>query len=400
MTGPATDGSGWAGSPWVREPRWSASAGSDPAGPGPPRWTASGWRETWDFIVRCRRARRRVRPVARPAVRRRVGHQVQRPGGGDLRRRPGPDDGPGAAQPGGPSRSSAVTSGPTAGSSTSQASTTPMLARTTRPRASSPCGHWATPESTPLRSSSGCWPRTPTEAPWYTTSFFPLLYAALGKPFPEEPPEAGPAHGGEPGRGRLPGRPRRRRLPHGPFYRLIGKPTPKADRMVARVLRDQKPDGGWDIKEPDWDVHAGFDAVFILRQLGGDAAKVRGAIARGAGWALRCRNEDGGFGHFPGRRSDMDAVYFQLGTLIMAGRVPGVRLDLPDSHTLGWGHAMQPGRDDRNAPRTAPERTAAWAIPTNASGTSRSGPCARRPPSAGPSGMAWPRSPGQGGLPW
>jgi hypothetical protein len=26
--------------------------------------------------------------------------------------------------------------------------------------------------------------------------------------------------------------------------------------MGARVLRDQKPDGGWNIKEPDWDVHA------------------------------------------------------------------------------------------------------------------------------------------------
>jgi geranylgeranyl transferase type-2 subunit beta len=135
------------------------------------------------------------------------------------------------------------------------------------------------------------------------------------------------------------------------FYRLIGAPTPKADRMVARVLRDQKPDGGWDIKEPDWDVHACFDAVFILRQLGGAGAQVRATIARGADWALRCRNADGGFGHFPGRPSDMDAVYFQLGALIMAGRVPGARLDLPDAHTLGWGHAMQPGRDYRNTSR-------------------------------------------------
>jgi osmoprotectant transport system ATP-binding protein len=138
------------------------------------------------------------------------------------------------------------------------------------------------------------------------------------------------------------------------FYRLIGEPTPKADRIVARVLRDQKADGGWDIKEPDWDVHAGFDAVFILRQLGGDDPRARAAIGRGAGWALRCRNADGGFGHFPGRPSDMDAVYFQLGTLIMAGRVQGARRDLPDAHTLGWGHAMQPGRDYENAPLDRP----------------------------------------------
>ena len=46
------------------------------------------------------------------------------------------------------------------------------------------------------------------------------------------------------------------------------------------MLRDQKPDGGWNIKEPDWDVHACFDAVFILRQLGGDDPKVKKAIAR------------------------------------------------------------------------------------------------------------------------
>ncbi len=138
------------------------------------------------------------------------------------------------------------------------------------------------------------------------------------------------------------------------FYRLLGEPTPKSEQMVARVLRDQKADGGWDIKEPDWDVHAAFDAVFILRQLGGDGPKVREAIGRGAGWALRCRNEDGGFGHFPGRRSDMDAVYFQLGTRIMAGRVPGARLDLPDAHTLGWGHAMQPGREYRSVPLDRP----------------------------------------------
>ncbi len=35
------------------------------------------------------------------------------------------------------------------------------------------------------------------------------------------------------------------------------------------------------------------------------------------------QNPDGGFGHYPGRHSDMDAVYFQFGTLIQAGRIPG-----------------------------------------------------------------------------
>jgi hypothetical protein len=81
-----------------------------------------------------------------------------------------------------------------------------------------------------------------------------------------------------------------------------------------------------------------------LRQLGGKSEAVRRAIQKGADWALGCRNADGGFGHYPGRHSDMDAVYFQFGTLIQAGRLPAAKLDLPDGHTLSWGHAMQPDK--------------------------------------------------------
>jgi geranylgeranyl transferase type-2 subunit beta len=180
--------------------------------------------------------------------------------------------------------------------------------------------------------------------PWYTTSFFPLLYAALGERFPEDYRRA------------LAGHMERGQVADGyvgdhvaaafhmaHFYRLVGTPTPRADKMVARVLRDQKPTGGWDIKEPDWDVHACYDAVFILRQLGGGTPEVRRAVDRAADWALGCRNADGGFGHFPGRHSDMDAVYFQLGTLIQAGRVEGVDRSLSeaDRRALGWGHAMR-----------------------------------------------------------
>jgi hypothetical protein len=40
----------------------------------------------------------------------------------------------------------------------------------------------------------------------------------------------------------------------------------------------------------------------------------------------------------------MDAVYFQFGTLIQTGSVPGARADLPDGHVLSWGHAMRPGK--------------------------------------------------------
>jgi prenyltransferase beta subunit len=91
-------------------------------------------------------------------------------------------------------------------------------------------------------------------------------------------------------------------------------------------------------------VHACFDALFILRQLGGRSPDCRRALSRAANWVLTCQNPDGGFGHFPGWHSDMDAVYFQLGSLIQAEAVPGARYDLPDAHTLSWGHAMHPER--------------------------------------------------------
>jgi geranylgeranyl transferase type-2 subunit beta len=116
--------------------------------------------------------------------------------------------------------------------------------------------------------------------PRYTTSFFPLFYAALGKPFPEPYDQA---------LRKLLVRNQKDdgylddhvaatfHMAH--YFRLIGQPTPKAAQMVRRVLHDQKPDGGWNIKAPDWDVHACFDAVFILRQLGGKSEAV-GAPSR------------------------------------------------------------------------------------------------------------------------
>ena len=181
--------------------------------------------------------------------------------------------------------------------------------------------------------------------PWYTTSFFPLFYAAMEKVFPPEYSKALgdylTTHQAEDGyiQDHVAAT---FHMAH--FFRLIGKPVPRVRQMVQRTLRDQKPDGGWDIKQPDWDVHACFDAMFILRQLGGDTPECQGSIDRGAGWALRCHNSEGGFGHFAHRHSDMDAVYFNFGALLQAGKIPGMKTDLPDAQTLGWGHAMQPGK--------------------------------------------------------
>ena len=122
------------------------------------------------------------------------------------------------------------------------------------------------------------------------------------------------------------------------YYRLLGQETPKADAMIRRVLRDQKADGGWLLNPPARDRHATFDAVFILRQLGGGRPECQQAMSRAADWAASCRNPDGGFGHFPGSTSDADACYFHLGTLVMAGALRPADPPPPDGHLLAWGH--------------------------------------------------------------
>ncbi len=181
--------------------------------------------------------------------------------------------------------------------------------------------------------------------PWYTLSFYPLFYAALGKPFPPEERTAISTHivQNQAADGYLGDHVAATfHMVH--FFRLIGQPTPHAEAVVSRVLRDQRPDGGWHLAPPDWDVHSCFDAVFILRQLAWTSPAARAAIRRAAAWALSCQNPDGGFGHYQHEHSDMDAVYFQLGTLIEAEQIPGANYDIPDGETLSWGHAMKPGK--------------------------------------------------------
>ena len=64
------------------------------------------------------------------------------------------------------------------------------------------------------------------------------------------------------------------------------------------------------------------------------------AIEKAAQWALKCSNPDGGFGHFPGCSSDADAVYFQVGTLVISGFLKPGATKSNDSHLLSWGHLM------------------------------------------------------------
>jgi geranylgeranyl transferase type-2 subunit beta len=175
--------------------------------------------------------------------------------------------------------------------------------------------------------------------PAYSTSFFPLAYLCAGKPIPEQADRAIRALMIQDGEGYLNDHVAATfHASH--YYALVGEPTPKSEQMVARMLRDQQADGSWFMNLPSRDRHATFDAVFTLLHEGHGRDDCRAAIQRAAKWALSCRNEDGGFGHYPGSTSDADAVYFQVGTLVMAGFLKPADPLPPDPHLLSWGHLL------------------------------------------------------------
>jgi geranylgeranyl transferase type-2 subunit beta len=194
--------------------------------------------------------------------------------------------------------------------------------------------------------------------PAYSTSFFPLAYLCAGKPIPEQADRGIRALMVQDETGYL--------NDHiaatfhaSHYYRLIGEETPKSQEMIARILRDQKADGSWFMNMPSRDRHATFDAVFTLLHEGGDREDCRAAIQWAAKWALSCRNADGGFGHFPGSTSDADAVYFQVGTLVMAGFLKPADPLPADPHLLSWGHLMPLAKARSNA-ATLSVRLAGW----------------------------------------
>ena len=175
--------------------------------------------------------------------------------------------------------------------------------------------------------------------PAYSTSFFPLAYLCYGKPIPEQADRAIRALMIQDEDGYL--------NDHiaatfhaSHYYALVGDPTPKPEQMIARILRDQNANGSWFLNQPARDRHATFDAVFTLLHEGHDRADCRAAIERAGRWALTCRNADGGFGHFPRSTSDADAIYFQVGTLVMAGYLKPTNPPPADAHLLSWGHLM------------------------------------------------------------
>lgn len=184
------------------------------------------------------------------------------------------------------------------------------------------------------------------DLPLYTTSFFPLFFTVLGQKMPGNIDEKMRAYilNEQKEDGYLQDHVASTfHAAH--YFRLTGRPTPRAAEMVERTLRDQKEDGSWHLREPDWDVHACFDALFILRQLGDqDDPRIKNAYRKATEWILQCLKPDGGFTHFPEETiSDMDAVYFHVGGLVEAGYLD-MKAHLRNEEILGWGHAMNPGK--------------------------------------------------------
>lgn len=175
--------------------------------------------------------------------------------------------------------------------------------------------------------------------PLYMTSFFPLAYLCAGKNIPAEADRKIKALMTQAGDGYL--HEHIASTFHAVhYYRLVGEKTPKAEKILERALREQNGNGSWFLNPPARDRHATFDAVFTLRHLGARRRDVQSALGKTTTWVLTCRNPDGGFGHFPGSPSDMDAVYFHLGTLVMTGYLAPADPLPRDPHLLGWGHLM------------------------------------------------------------
>ncbi len=197
----------------------------------------------------------------------------------------------------------------------------------------------AKPKYDPLPVLEGVLDGDYKRLPLYTTSFFPLAYRCLGKTFPGDQDKKIRSLMVQADDGYVDDHVANTfHLAH--YYRLMRADVPKADAIVSRVLHDQKPDGSWMLNLPARDRHATFDAMFCLAQLGKDKPEVKKAMQKAAQWALSCRNTDGGFGHFPGSPSDADAVYFQVGTLIMAGFLNPADPLPRDPELLSWGHVF------------------------------------------------------------
>jgi prenyltransferase beta subunit len=140
-------------------------------------------------------------------------------------------------------------------------------------------------------------------------------------------------------------------------FHLAGKRIPMADKILETFIKVQEDDGSWSMGN----VHGTFDAIVTIRMLSDNSAKYQKAIKRGADWALTCQREDGGFNHFGDKiiadklngklgktyidnaPSEMDACYFHICTLAMAGMLP-FKIGY-ENNWIGWGHSLMNGKN-------------------------------------------------------
>ncbi len=132
------------------------------------------------------------------------------------------------------------------------------------------------------------------------------------------------------------------------FFKLCGQPIPFEEKALKTFLAAQESNGSWS----RGGVHGNFDAIVAIRILDGQHTH-DAAIQRAADWAETCLQADGGFNHFgndappelaqhAGAPSEVDACYFHVATLVMAGRLPNHIP--PENNWIGWGHSLN--RDD------------------------------------------------------
>jgi len=115
---------------------------------------------------------------------------------------------------------------------------------------------------------------------------------------------------------------------------LTGRLARRCDRGMARMLEflsaTQRGDGAWlplwfgNESAPAWGNPTYGTARVVLGLAGADegAAPTAGMIARGAGWLVRARNDDGGWGGAPGVPSSVEETALAVDALAAAG-MPG-----------------------------------------------------------------------------
>ena len=120
------------------------------------------------------------------------------------------------------------------------------------------------------------------------------------------------------------------------YDRLTGQADPKADAIVARPAR---PEAGRELA----DQPAGARPARHLRRglrpepAGRRPARVPAGDREGCRLGLDLPQRGRRLRPLPRQPSDADAVYFQVGTLVMAGVLRTIEPPPADPHLLGWG---------------------------------------------------------------